>query len=216
MVEIVTDELGCSRLQPPTVPWVAGVGDASPAATTLGLPELPLMQPGQLWFVELPTSGPELAPFEYRALSTANVLVYDRVLAPTVARHLPIGGYAEPAALDDGRFSLASERCLRFARDGWSVARLLQPGLSANERLDRLRQLARCLPAHKLPADLLVRMFVARGRDRYEKNEIRLLDLDSRTANALVPCSTFTIVLNVTEARDAPRFSVAAANGLAG
>src|SRR5690349_18134531 len=129
MVEIVADELGCSRLQPPTIPWMAGIGDESRAAATLGLSELPLMQPGQLWWVELPTRGPELAPFEYRALSTANVLVYDRALASTVARHLPLGSYAEPAALDHGRLNLASERCLRFARDGWSVARLLQPRL---------------------------------------------------------------------------------------
>jgi hypothetical protein len=216
MAEVMADELGCLSFQPPPVVRTTGVGDAWRAVTTLRFTELPVMQPGQLWLVELPTSGPELAPFEYRALSTANVLVYDRALAPTVARHLPLGSYAEPAALDYGRFSSASERCLRFAQDGWSVARLLQPRLFANERLEVLGQLTRRFPAHKLPADLPVRMFVARGRDRYEKSEIPLHELGSRAANASALSSTLTIVLDVTEAREAPRFAVTPANGLAG
>lgn len=199
-----------------TVPWAAGSGARWRAAVTLGLAELPVIRPGQLWFVELPSTGPELAPFEYGALSTANVLIYDRALAAIVARHLPLGTYAEPAVSDQERFTPAFERCLSFAQDGWSVARLLQPPQSNCAQLDRLRQLVRCLPTHILPADLPVRMFVARSGDSYEKSEIPLRELESAIANVSVLSSTFTIILDVAEARGAPSFSVAPANGLAG
>jgi len=176
------------------------------------------MRPGQLWFVELPESGPELAPFEYRGLSTANIVVYDRALAPTVARHLPLGSYAEPAASNGRRNGVASERCIRFARDGWSVARLLHPRIQSGwEQLDRMRELSQELLALKIPAALPVQIFVARGSGGYERNEARLDRLDAEiAAHASVLSSLFTIVLDVTEVADAPRFSIASANGLAG
>ena len=71
------------------------------SARAVGSMELPAVQPGQLWCVELP-SEPTFSQLEYRALTTANVVIYDRVLAPTVARFLPIRGYAEPAAPSGG------------------------------------------------------------------------------------------------------------------
>ena len=58
----------------------------------------PAVRPGQLWFAVLSSSEHNPAPLVYRAVTTVNVIIYDRVLAPTVARLLPLGGYAEPAA----------------------------------------------------------------------------------------------------------------------
>src|ERR1700756_1932945 len=84
---------------------------------------LPTVEPGQLWWVEFPSTEPQFAPLEYRSLQTANVIVYDRTLTETVARFLPLGGYAEPATANDGASDRALERCLSFMHDGWSVVR---------------------------------------------------------------------------------------------
>jgi hypothetical protein len=174
------------------------------------------VRPGQLWLIELPATAPEFAPLEYRALSNANVVIYDRALAPTVARLLPLGGYAEPAAPTDG--DPGSERCVRFVRDGWSVARLLYPGSqSGRDRFDKIRQLSHPLLSLAMPTDLPVQIFVSAGRGRYERNETQLSRLDAIIAGyASVRCSTFTIVLNVTDTGGVPRSCVASANGLAG
>jgi hypothetical protein len=175
------------------------------------------MRPGQLWLVEFPARAPEFAPLEYRALSDANVVIYDRGLAPRVARLLPLGGYAEPAASSDGQSGAGSERCIRFVRDGWSVARLLCPGFqSGRERLDTIRQLSSRLLT-EMPADLPVQVLVSEGRGRYERNETQLYRLDAIiAAYPSVRSSTFTIVLDVTDPGGTPRFSAASANGLAG
>ena len=67
-------------------------------AGAVDLPALPTVGPSQLWYVELPSAERKFSPLEYQVLTTANVVIYDRALASTVARFLPIGGYAEPAA----------------------------------------------------------------------------------------------------------------------
>jgi hypothetical protein len=65
--------------------------------------------------------------------------------------------------------------------------------------------------------DLPVQIFVSAGRGRYERNETQLCRVDEIiAAYASVRSSTLTIVLDVTDAGRAPRFSVASANGLAG
>jgi hypothetical protein len=60
----------------------------------IALPSLPAVQPGQLWYLQFPSTAPALAPLEYRALATANVVIYDGSLASIVAGFLPLGGYA--------------------------------------------------------------------------------------------------------------------------
>ena len=162
--------------------------------------------------------GPEFAPLEYRALSDANVVIYDRALAPTVARLLPLGGYAEPAASSDGQSGAGSERCVRFVRDGWSVARLFYPSFqSRRERLDKIRQLSDRLLTIRTPAALPVQIFVSGGRGGYQRNETQLYGLDAIiAAYASMRSSTFTIVLDVTDTGGAPHSCVASANGLAG
>ena len=187
MSETMADELGSLRWSPTPLPPTAGARDEWHAATTLGPSELPLMQPGQLWLVDFPATAPELAPLEYRALSNANVVIYDRTLALTVARFLPLGGYAEPVASSDGQLRAGSERCLRFVRDGWSVARLLYPGFrSGLERLEKVRQLSYRLLT-EVPADLPVQIFVSVGQGRYEGNETQLNRLDESSPH-MRPC----------------------------
>jgi hypothetical protein len=214
----MADELGSLRWSPTPLPPAAGVPDEWHLAKTLGASELPVIQPGQLWLVELPASAPEFSPLEYRALSAANVVIYDRALAPTVARLLPLGGYAEPVAPRDGQSGAGSERCVRFVRDGWSVARLFHPGFQSGwGRLDKIRQLSDRLLTLEMPGDLAVQVFVSVGRGRYERNETQLCRLDAIiAAYASERSSTFTIVLDATDAGAAPRYSVASANGLAG
>ena len=216
MSETMADELGSLRWSPAPLPPTADTRDGWHAATTVGSAELPIIRPGQLWLVELPATAPEFAPLEHRALSNANVVIYDRALAPAVARLLPLGGYAEPAAAIDGQSAAGSERCIRFVRDGWSVARLFHPGVQPGRRLDAIGQLSYRLLT-EMPADLPVRIFVSAGLGSYERNETQLCRLDAMIGEyASARSSTFTIVLNVTDTGGEPRFSVASANGLAG
>ena len=217
MSETMSDELGSLRWTPTSLPVTPSARDGWHAATPVGSSDLPVMRPGQLWLVELPAAAPEFAPLEHRALRNANVVIYDRPLAPTVAHFLPLGGYAEPVASSDGQRGAGAERCVRFARDGWSVARLFSPGFhSGGERIDTIRQLSHRLLS-EMPAGLPVRIFVSAGRGRYERNETQLCRLDAIIASyASVRSSTFTIVLDVTDTGGEPRFSVASANGLAG
>ena len=51
--------------------------------------------PGQIWLIEQPI---RTAAFrvDRDVLTASNVVIYDRALAPLVARFLPIGAYAEP------------------------------------------------------------------------------------------------------------------------
>ena len=218
MSETMADELGSLRWSTIPLPPTAGARDEWHAATTLGPLELPVVRPGQLWLVEFPATAPEVAPLEYRALGNANVVIYDRALAPAVARFLPLGGYAEPVVSSDGQSGAGSERCVRFVRDGWSVARLLDPGFrSGRERLDKIRQLSHSLLTSEMPGDLPVQIFVSAASGRYQRNETQLHRLDAIIgAYAPLRSSTFTIILDVTDTGGAPRFSVASANGLAG
>ncbi len=132
--------------RPALRPWWARARDQlrepapRPAPLTLvETPPLPRLRPGEVWMVELAAEGGTLSPLEEYALGAANVVIYDRDLAPVVAAVLPLGGYAEPAATGD---EAAGERCLRFAIDGWSVVRAIAAGTPADrdERFWRLRE----------------------------------------------------------------------------
>jgi hypothetical protein len=190
-----------SRLPNSRTAWIG-----YPAA---GAAELPTVRPGQLWYVELPAKEPAFSPLEYQVLTTANVVIYDRALAPTVAGFLPIGGYAEPAPSDGA----ALGRCLRFAHDGWSVARLVDP---SRGRAGMIRQLTERLLRVKAPTALPVLVFANDG-GRYEKSEIEIDELgdviEARSFHQLV---NLTIIFSGIDAEAAPRFTVASANGLAG
>jgi len=164
---------------------------------------------GQLWFIELPTEGANLSPLEYRALTNSNVVIYDRALGATVAAILPLGGYAEPTASGDGEQVL--ERCLRFARDGWSVVRLVEGALSRAERGGRIRRLSERLIAAKVPTEQPVSLFVNAGCSTWGRIEAPL-------GTVIDTCSVekrLTIVFGALGI-GAPRLHTASSNGLAG
>ncbi len=117
-----------------------------------------------------------LASLEYQALTSANVVIYDRALASTVGRFLPLGGYAEPATPSRPRCDGVWERCLRLAREGWSVARLVHP---SREWVEEIRHLSRLLLGRDLPAHLPVSMFANLGSGVYEKSETPLGELET-------------------------------------
>jgi hypothetical protein len=169
---------------------------------------LPGMRPGQLWYVQFPSTQPALAPFEYRAM-TANVVIYDRALASIVAGALPLGGYAELAAVYDR----AAERGLRFASEGWSVARLVDP---QRGWIDDLRHLSRkrlpALTSTVSPVSVIVNI-----GDRYKTIEAELSELGDIAASlGLDQPFTMTVIFDGSGSGTAPRFAVASANGLAG
>ena len=103
------------------------------ASTCREPPAVAGIMPGQFWRIEV---APQGTPSEKmrRALAEANVVIYDRALAPLVAALLPLGGYAEPAPTRDGAADPAADRCTSFARDGWSVLRLAV-GATLQDRL---------------------------------------------------------------------------------
>jgi hypothetical protein len=98
--------------------------------------EQPRIEPGQLWHIELPAGETRLFPVECAAVIAADIVIYDRALAAIVAAHRPPGGYAEP--VDGETPDRSSERCLRLARDGWRVVRLVAQQRPTRARHERL------------------------------------------------------------------------------
>jgi len=95
----------------------------------------PVIRPGQIWLIEQPPTT-TLFLLDRGALISANVVIYDRALAPLVARCLPIGAYAEPLSLDaQAAGSAISPRALQFAAEGWSVVQLVEARPGRRERL---------------------------------------------------------------------------------
>jgi hypothetical protein len=182
---------------------------------------LPTVERGQLWRVEFPSTEPQFAPLEYRALQTANVLVYDRVLTEIVARFLPLGSYAEPAGADDGAFDTALERSLRFVRDGWSVVRLVDyqetSEFSDRQRMANIRRFSKRLLATKGLAHAPVSIFANSGDALYETSEAALGGFAQLIeGRASTRSQSLTIVFGVLGGETAPCFSAASSNGLAG
>ena len=230
MSDALLSEPGSSLSEPmPRVErWVGVEGSVEPlrpggrASRAVEPMALPTVRPGQLWFIELPATGAHLDPLEYQVLTSVNVVIYDRALARTVASVLPLGGYAEPAPPIDDAADQALERCLRFAQDGWSVARLVDPRVKPGEssgrgRADRIRHLSERLLARKGSANSPISVFANAGGGAYEKIEVELGELhdvlDVRGAEQAV---TLRIVFGAMDTGALSRFSIASANGLAG
>ena len=177
---------------------------------TPSLPALPAVAPGQLWFVELPETG--VPPVSARhVLDAANVVIYDRALTDTVAAGLPLGSYAEPASSPNG----AAARSVRFARDGWSVARLLPARLLPRERARRVQEIASELTAGNTARRLAVTIFAEDVNGIEERIETRLDDLAVIVSH--YPRDTrLTIIVDALAGGAAWPALAGAANGLAG
>jgi hypothetical protein len=175
-------------------------------------PSLPAVAPGQLWLIEAAADGAELHALSRHALDDANVVIYDRSLADRVSLALPLGTYAEPAP---ARSDAAASRSVHFARDGWSVVRLLPARLPSRERTRRVQDIVDELAAAKVAGRLPVTI-VTHGADGVEERiEARFDDLASIVASH--PRDTLlTIVIDAFAGAGAARLHAVAANGLAG
>src|SRR5260370_4468703 len=89
-------------------------------------PPLPTLRPSQLWVIEQ-AQATALSELDRDALTSANVVIYDRALASMVADVLPLGGYAEPLSFSCQAAGRAlSPRALQSAAEGWSVLQLVE------------------------------------------------------------------------------------------
>jgi len=174
---------------------------------------LPEIGPGQLWLIELAVENSAPPKLAHHALASANVVIYDRVLAAMVAALLPRGGYAEPAPEDPQ--GPGAERCVHFVRDGWSVVRLLRAPATLEMRAERVRDVVQHLGAAKAPGNLPVSVLAASDDGACEKTDARLRDLAASIAAHRLD-KRLTIVIGAIGSSAGPRLYAVAANGLAG
>jgi sulfate ABC transporter ATP-binding protein len=154
--------------EPPGGGNAATPGGAHRHCTASRAADSPVVAAGELWVLEL-TAG-SLSSFEFGIIAAANVVIYDRALAEVVAAVLPLGGYAEPALGD------TPARCLQFARDGWSVVRIVDraAGLAAE-----VRRLTMRLRAVGAPDDLGVSWLIRGAGTRPAESEETLAGIDT-------------------------------------
>ena len=130
------------------------------------------IQPGEYWLIEQ-ALGKGLSSLDLGALSSADIVIYDRPLAALVAQVLPIGRYAEPL-FDNGEPQPAvSRRALRFATEGWRVAQLIEARRGDNQRLHDAVEALIQLRADDLPLLAIAKRTV----DRQQLWDGRLHDL---------------------------------------
>jgi siroheme synthase len=178
-------------------------------------PGLPDIAPGQLWLVEVSPEASELPSLEHRAFVSANVVIYDRMLGPLMAAALPLGRYAEPATASGHAPEKANvEHCLGFARDGWSVIRLVRGDVAASARSDRLLRITEQLLAGGVSPNSPVQLLTAAGEATCEETETCLRDLDG-VLDARNCEGRLTVVFTIGSG-GAPLLYAVAANGLAG
>jgi hypothetical protein len=173
-------------------------------------PALPAVAAGQLWLIELRADGVISAAIR-DAIDDASVVIYDRALSDIVGETLPLGNYAEPAAAQS---EAAAARAVGFARDGWSVVRLLSPHLPQRQRTRRVQdvvdEFAAARIAGRLPVSLL-----AVAPDGTEDFFVARFDDTAAIVDSHPRDTLLTIVIDAFRGSAAP-FHAIAANGLAG
>ena len=174
-------------------------------------PALPCIQPGQLWVVEKPSTNPHLSPLGHHAITSASVVIYDRALYPIVADNLPLGSYGEPTS-PDGLVDKTLDRCIQFARDGWSVVWLTDQGMLRDEPIARLVE--RMIRVG-CPASMSVTLFANANGSIPQQTETELGTLGI-VIDATTPEVSLAIVFAAVGAGAAPHLHAIASNGLAG
>jgi len=172
----------------------------------------PTVDPGQIWLAEQDPAWP-LSAVDRDALTNANVVIYDRALAPLVVQVLPIGGYAEPLPVAGHATGPAiSQRALALAGEGWSVAQLVEA--SPSGRL-RMRILPPALVRAGGAGDLPVRVIAKAAADRCRVLDLGLHEL-SEFLGEFAKDELLTLVFGPVFARGAVQAHAFTANGLAG
>jgi hypothetical protein len=188
---------------------VAGPARSRPSISPV-IQKFAALAPGQLWLVEQAPEEAASASVRH-VLDGANVVIYDRALTAAVADGLPLGSYAEPASGPEA----SASRSVRFARDGWSVARLLPAGLSSRERTRRVQDVVDELAVAKVAGRMPVAILAEAADGIEERIEARFDDLTTIVAS--FPRDTrLTIVIDAFAGGVATRLHAVAANGLAG
>ena len=93
--------------------------------------QTPAVLPGQVCLIEHDPDSALSVP-DRDALAQANVVLFDRALAPLVIEVLPLGTYAEPLPAAS---SALSPRALEFAAEGWGVVQLVAASPARPARL---------------------------------------------------------------------------------
>lgn len=174
--------------------------------------EEPTVQPGEIWLIEQ-RSAAAICPLDRGALAGANVVLYDRALAPLVARFLPIGSYAEPLSRNaQAAGSAISPRALEFAAGGWSVVQLVEarPG-----RRERMQEAAEALTPIGGAGDLPVLLVAKTALGRVRRRDGCLRDL----ADLIDECGgddLLTLIFGPLAVRYPAQTHAFTANGLAG
>ena len=166
---------------------------------------LPTLRPSQLWVIEqaLDTA---LSRLDRDALTSANVVIYDRALSGVVAEAMSLGGYAEPLSFSCQAAGRAlSPRALQFAADGWRVVQLVERSACWRERL---RQAPGELPEVSGGGAAAVRLIAKQGAERYRELGGDLDDADDD--------HPMTVIFGPLAARSAAQLYPFTANGLAG
>jgi hypothetical protein len=172
----------------------------------------PTVDPGQIWLAEQDPAWP-LSTVDRDALTNANVVIYDRALAPLVAQVLPIGGYAEPLSVaGHATGPEISQRALTLAGEGWSVAQLVEA--SPSRRL-RMRILPPALVRAGGAGDLPVRVIAKAAADRCRVLDLGLHEL-SEFLGEFAKDELLTLVFGPVVARNTAQAHAFIANGLAG
>lgn len=171
--------------------------------------EATAVQPGQIWLIEQAANAP-LCGCDRAALTSANVVLYDRSLEALVAELLPLGGYAEPLPREAAGDKI-SPRALRFAAEGWSVVQLVAVHIGRDARAGGI---ARSLGVAPAGIDLPLQA-IAKGNGREQRCDGRLGNLpgilDGFTAD-----ETLTLIVGPLAAPALPPAPAFTANGLAG
>ena len=176
----------------------------------------PTIGPGQIWVIEQ-ASPAALTALHRDALDRANVVLYDRALAPLVARVLPIGTYAEPLPADetagDGAANSAiSPRALQFAADGWSVVQLVP---AHGDWRRRLRGVATTASRRNGGANLPLHAITTTAADRHRRWDGCLRDL-AVFVDEFADDDFLTLIVGPLVSRHPSRGDAFTANGLAG
>lgn len=173
---------------------------------------LPMLGPRQLWLIEqVPATA--LCELDRGALTSANVVIYDRALASVVAAVLPLGGYAEPLSFfcqESGR--ALSPRALQFAAEGWSVVQLVEASPCWRERL---QQAPGELSGANEAGEARVRLIAKHGAEHYKElgADLAVLPGPSDDRDRGHP---MTVIFGPIAVRSAAQPYPFTANGLAG